>query len=68
VVFADCSAADITITAPDPKTIHHEIVIKRKSAPPNSNVVHVTSAALIDGQTTVDLTDEGQSITILATA
>jgi hypothetical protein len=66
VVFADCSAGDITITAPDPKTIHHEIVIKRMRA--TANVVHVTSAALIDGQSTVDLTAEGQSITILATA
>jgi len=70
VIFVDTSAGDITVTAPDPTNeqgMQHAVVIKKKSATANKNKLTVTSPALIDGASSVTLTDEGQTVTILPT-
>jgi hypothetical protein len=49
------------------KGMQHEVIIKKKSATANTNKITVTSPALIDGASSVTLTDEGQAMTILPT-
>jgi hypothetical protein len=70
VIFVDTSKQNITITMPDPtfvKGMQHAVTIKRRSATANTNLLTVTSPALIDGAASVTLSDEGQSLTILPT-
>lgn len=53
IILADASSGDIILSLPDPSTISRRIIIKRTDT--SSNIVTITSAYNIDGDTSINL-------------